>query len=277
MTVTELLMLNSVLILIAMVLLWLVSLRMRDASIVDIFWGLGFVAVAWCSYFSLEDQPEGRWLIPILVTVWGTRLSVYLAWRNHGKPEDYRYQAMRERNGAAFWWRSLITVFLLQGAVMWLVSLPIQLGLATPERPPTWQIAAGVALWTVGFLFETVGDLQLTRFKAVPANSGEVMDRGLWRYTRHPNYFGDFLVWWGLFFVSASISIWWTAISPIVMSVFLMRVSGVTLLEAGLNESKPGYAEYTGRTNAFFPWRPRPSNQAGHSDLEIADTDSSNA
>jgi steroid 5-alpha reductase family enzyme len=241
-------------------LTWAVSLPLRDASIVDIIWGLAFVAIAWAAFLAAPDDAVAarQWLLAVLVTVWGVRLAGYLAWRNLGKGEDRRYTAMRtKRANFALW--SLGGVFLLQAALAWVVSLPVQLGMAAdgPDRlsPLTW---VGVALWAVGFGFETVGDLQLARFKADPANGGAVMDRGLWRYTRHPNYFGDFCVWWGLFLVAAETGVALLGVvGPLLMSILLTRVSGRDLLERSIGKRRPGYAEYVARTNGFFPGPPR--------------------
>ncbi|WP_233200232.1 DUF1295 domain-containing protein [Blastopirellula marina] len=243
-----------------MTLVWLISLWRKDASVVDIFWGLGFVLVAWTNY-ALSPQPSVyHLLLPLLTTIWGVRLSVHLFWRNHGKPEDYRYAAMREHWGAAFPWVSLLTVFALQGAVMWIVSLPLQVGIALADRQIVWLIVLGVLGWAKGLFFEAVGDWQLARFRANPDNQGQVLNTGLWRYTRHPNYYGDFVVWWSLYLVAVGQSgAWWTAIGPAAMSIFLMKVSGVTLLEHSLSKKKPGYAEYVARTNAFFPGLPKRS------------------
>jgi steroid 5-alpha reductase family enzyme len=183
-------------------------------------------------------------------------LAGYLAWRNHGKPEDYRYRAMRDAYGERFRWISLFLVFGLQGAIMWIVAMPIQTGQSS-AAPWRWLDGLGVLIWTVGFLFETVGDLQLARFKSDPANRGQVMDRGLWRYTRHPNYFGDFLVWWGLYLIATAGGVWWTVFSPALMSVLLVRVSGVALLEKSLKSRTAGYDAYVRRASSFFPWPPK--------------------
>ncbi len=253
----EVLVTNAAVVAGAMVLLWLLSLAVRDASIVDIFWGLGFVLVAWVTFFTADGEQARQVLFVALVTIWGARLAGYLAWRNIGKGEDYRYKAMRRRAGARWWWQSLLQVFLLQGVLMWVVSLPVQAGQAADGSLNLLDFA-GAALWAVGIFFETVGDVQLARFKADPANEGQVMDRGLWRYTRHPNYFGDFLVWWGLYLVAlATVDAWWTIVGPLVMTVLLMRVSGAALLERSLTKRKPKYEDYVRRTNAFFPGPPR--------------------
>jgi steroid 5-alpha reductase family enzyme len=240
---------------------WIVSLVVSDASIVDLIWGLGFVLVAWTAVIVGDGYDARALLLAALVTVWGLRLSGYLAWRNLGSGEDKRYQAMRERWGARFWLVSLVTVFVLQGVLMWIVSLPVQLS-ASAADPSNLGLLAwlGVAVWLVGFGFESLGDLQLARFKADPDNAREVMDRGLWRYTRHPNYFGDFCVWWGIFLVAAETGPGrWGVIGPIVMSALLMRYSGVGVLEKSIGSRRPGYAEYARRTSTFFPRPPKPA------------------
>jgi len=245
-----------------MVLLWLVSLAITNASIVDIFWGLGFVIVAWLSLWLAHGHGTRAVLLVALTSVWGARLSGYLAWRNLGHGEDPRYRAMRERNGARFWLISLGTVFGLQALLIALISLPLQAGLRAPALTHVTILqGVGVLFWLVGILFEAVGDLQLARFKADPANANAVMDRGLWRYTRHPNYFGDFAVWWGLYLVAVSDiaglrALGWTAVGPAIMSFLLMRVSGVPLLERSLRQRRPDYEAYIRRTSAFFPWPP---------------------
>ena len=242
-----------------MSLLWIVGVAIRDASIVDIAWGPGFALVAWTAFLLADGADGRRLLLAVLTTVWGLRLGAYLAWRNLGKGEDFRYQAFRRRWGDRYWLISLFQVFWLQGALMWVVSLPVQAG-QVPDVPPGlgWRAGLGIAVWAAGLFFETTGDLQLARFKADPGNRGKVMDRGLWRYTRHPNYFGDFLVWWGLFLVAVEArGTWWTVIGPIVMSTLLLRVSGVRMLERTIATRRAGYREYALRTSAFFPRPPR--------------------
>ncbi len=258
----EILLTNVLVILGMMVCIWLLSLPLKDASIVDICWGLGFVLVAWMTWRIAEGDPDRKLLLAILVTIWGLRLSLYLAWRNIGHGEDPRYQAMRAKYGARFPLISLLRVFVLQGVVMWIVSLPIQVGQVYDTTPAFhWLDWAGVVLWMVGLFFESVGDIQLARFKAKPENNGQVLNTGLWRYTRHPNYFGDFLMWWGLFLIAFAASpsqTWWSAIGPLIMSFFLLKVSGVTLLEKSLKKSKgTAYEDYIQRTNAFFPGLPK--------------------
>jgi steroid 5-alpha reductase family enzyme len=244
---------------VAFISLWLLSLVLRDASIVDIFWGPGFVLVAWTAYVVADAAATRHQLLAVAVTIWGARLGGYLAWRNLGKGEDRRYQAMRRHWGDRFWWVSLFTVFVLQGVIMWVVSLPVQVAMAADGTDTFWPaVTIGAALWAAGLSFETIGDIQLARFKADPANKGMVMDRGLWRYTRHPNYFGDFVVWWGFYLMAlGTIDPWWTAVGPALMSFMLLRVSGVAMLERSIGKRRPGYEEYARRTSAFFPRTPR--------------------
>jgi steroid 5-alpha reductase family enzyme len=263
MSVSAILLLNAALISIAMVLLWLVSLRLKDASIVDIFWGIGFVLIAWAT-FAVTAVDLRSIMLVAMTTIWGVRLAVYLAWRNHGKGEDSRYKAMRDYRGHTFWWVSLITVFGLQGAVMWLISLPIQIGQA--DQPSLSMFGgAGVILWLIGFMFESIGDYQLARFKSAPQARGKVLDQGLWRYTRHPNYFGNALIWWGIFWVSASSSTWWLVLSPVLMTFLLLKVSGVALLEKGLAKRSAEYRDYIRRTSRFVPWPPKGDPISGKS------------
>lgn len=238
---------------------WIVSVMAKNASIIDVAWGLGFVGITWL-YVGLGTAPTPRtWIVATLVTLWGLRLSLYILWRNWGMGEDYRYRAMRERNPRTFPWRSLFTVFWLQALLLWAISLPLFLAVRSPAPPSlTWLDILGIMLFVVGFVFEAGGDWQLARFKARAENRGKLLDRGLWRYTRHPNYFGDAVVWWSFFcFAAATPQSLWTIYSPVLMTVLLMKVSGVALLERRLVEAKPGYRDYVARTNAFLPWRPR--------------------
>jgi steroid 5-alpha reductase family enzyme len=243
----------------AMLGLWLLSLALRDVSIVDVFWGLGFVMVAHWVRTTAPGFPPRAALVSVLVTLWGMRLAVYLCWRNWGAGEDHRYQAMRRRHGARFWLSSLIVVFGLQGVLMWIISLPVQLAIASPTPAALGALdLLGTALVLFGLGFESLGDWQLARFKADPASRGGVMDRGLWRYTRHPNYFGDAVVWWGLFcFALTTPAHAWTVVAPILMTYLLTRLSGVPLLEKKLARTRAGYAAYVARTSSFVPWPPK--------------------
>jgi steroid 5-alpha reductase family enzyme len=241
-----------------MILLWLASLLLKNSSIVDIFWGTGFVVTGWVFFALTPDGfPARKLLLMVLTTIWGLRLSLYILYRNWGKSEDFRYQVWRKEAGAAWWWRSFFKVFLLQGILMWIISAPLLAAQfrSAPDRLTVLDFI-GAAVWAIGFFFEVAGDFQLARFKANPANKGKVMDRGVWRLTRHPNYFGDSAQWWGYYLIAASAGGWWTVFSPIIMTLFLLRVSGVTLLEKTL-ESRPGYKEYIESTSAFIPWFPR--------------------
>lgn len=237
---------------------WSVSVAVKNASIVDIVWGLGFVCVAWAVRFRVDGFSARQNLLVALTTIWGLRLAGYLFWRNHGKGEDYRYRNMRKHWGARFPWVSLVTVFGLQGVLMFVVSLPVQLGQGPLTPDLGWLAVAGVIVWAIGLFFEVVGDAQLARFKADPANAGALMTTGLWKYTRHPNYFGDACVWWGIALVAAETTVGrWGLIGAAVMTVLLRRVSGVVLLEKSLSKRKPGYAEYIARTSAFIPRPPK--------------------
>lgn len=253
-------MLSSLLaIMVYMTVLWLVSLRMKNASIVDIFWGPGF-ALASLIYFALT--PDGfqarKLLIVALVSLWGLRLGWHIGRRNLGHDEDYRYQEWRRASGENWWWVSFFKVFVLQGFMMWIISTPLMVAqyASEPANLTAFDVL-GALLWLTGFTFEAVGDWQLTQFKSDPANKGKVMRTGLWRFTRHPNYFGDAALWWGYFLIALSVPNGFISIfSPVIMTLMLMRVSGVALLEQNLKKTKPGYADYIATTNAFFPGPP---------------------
>lgn len=242
-----------------MTLVWLISLVKRDAGIIDIFWGPAFAVLAWFYWAAGSGDGARRLLVPVLVTAWALRLAGYIWWRNRGGGEDYRYAAMRQKYGRAFAPLSLVIVFWLQAALAWLIGMPLlQVQRATGPAGLGWLDGLGLALFAVGLFFEAVGDLQLARFKSDPANRGRVMDRGLWRYTRHPNYFGDAALWWGLTcFALATAGSAWVLFSPVLMTFLLLKVSGVALLEKGLGSTKPGYDEYVRRTSAFLPWPPK--------------------
>lgn len=245
-----------------MTMLWIVSLVLKNSSIVDIFWGTGFVITTWIVFALTPDGFATRkWLLSILVTIWGLRLSLYILSRNAGKPEDFRYQVWRREAGANWWWRSFFKVFLLQGVLLWIIAAPLlaaQIS-ATPNQL-TWLDYLALPVWLIGFFFEAVGDWQMARFKANPANKGNVLNTGVWRYTRHPNYFGDAAQWWAYYLIALAAGGWWTLFSPLIMTGLLMRVSGVTLLEKALKKTKPGYKKYAETTSEFVPWFPRQSN-----------------
>ena len=241
-----------------MTLLWLVSLHLKNASIIDIFWGIGFIVVAWLA-FALTPQGylPRKLLIGTLVTLWGLRLAIHIGLRNLGKLEDFRYAKWRAEHGTRWWWFSFIQVFLLQGFLMWVISAPILAamtsGFPAILTPLDWL---GALLWAFGLLFEAGGDAQLMAFKTNPANKGKLFTGGLWKYTRHPNYFGEALVWWGFYLIALAAGRWWTMFSPVLMTYLLLKVSGVAMLERTMRQ-KPDFEEYKRRTSAFFPWFPK--------------------
>ena len=242
-----------------MILLWLVSLWLKNSSIVDIFWGTGFVIFAWIAFLL---TPEGfmmrKLLLCLLVTLWGLRLSLHILNRNWGKPEDFRYQTWRKAAGSSWWWKSFFKVFFIQGLLLLIIAIPLLAAQISPLPDHLiWLDLFATLVWLVGFTFEALGDWQLMRFKANPANKGKLLTTGAWRYSRHPNYFGDAAQWWAFFLIALAAGGWWTIISPILMTGLLMRVSGVTLLEKTLKETKPGYQEYVESTSEFIPWFPR--------------------
>jgi steroid 5-alpha reductase family enzyme len=243
-----------------MTLVWLLSLWLKNTSIVDIFWGSGFVLANWIYVALAPGDFVGRKVVlSALVTIWGLRLSLYILWRNWGEPEDYRYRQWREEHGDRWWWYSYFQTFILQGLLMWIISTPL---LAVHHAPVPSRLTLldwlGVVVWSMGFFFEAVGDFQMARFKADPSNKGKVLDSGVWRYTRHPNYFGDAAQWWGYYLMAAAAGAYWTIYSPVLMTILLLRVSGVALLEKKLTETKPKYQDYIRRTSAFVPWFPKP-------------------
>jgi steroid 5-alpha reductase family enzyme len=269
-----------IVIMIMMTTLWVISIFIRNVSIVDLFWGLGFVITGWFYYFHTEGFEPRKLLLMIMVTIWGLRLSGYLTWRNAGKGEDFRYRQFRKNYGEKrYWWISFFQTFLLQGVLMWLISVPL-LGAQYPLPAEQYQLAgvqfhlpgaqysssvghlgfldfAGIVLWIIGITFETGGDFQLARFKADPSNKGKVLSSGFWKYTRHPNYFGDTAVWWGFGMLSVAAGSWLPALGSLLMTALIIKVSGVALLEKSLVSDKPGYKEYIERTSAFIPWFPK--------------------
>ena len=235
---------------------WLVSLAKHDASVVDSVWAV-FILLGAVIYAAALPQSGPRTLCVIALTaLWSIRLTAYLTWRNWGEPEDRRYQDIRARNQPNFERKSLYLVFILQAVLAWIISAPLLAALAG-VRPLGWLDAVGGTVVIFGVVIESVGDAQLVRFKSAAANRSRVMNRGLWRYTRHPNYFGEFCVWWGFYLIALSADGEWAIISPLLMSVLLLKVSGVALLEKDIAERRPAYREYVSRTNAFFPGTPK--------------------
>jgi steroid 5-alpha reductase family enzyme len=250
--------LGFLLIMVMMTILWIVSISVKNASIVDLFWGLGFVLTTGFYFLKTEGSETRKILLLILVSLWGLRLSLYLAWRNIGKGEDFRYKQFRKNYGPKYWWVSFFQTFLLQGILMALISVPLlgaqYYGRNIPLRLPDF---AGIVFWIIGFFFETAGDLQLARFKSNPSNKGKVMDKGLWRFTRHPNYFGDTAVWWGYGLICIGAGSYLPVLGSVLMTFLIIRISGIGLLEKTLKEKKPQYKSYIEKTSAFFPWFPK--------------------
>jgi steroid 5-alpha reductase family enzyme len=243
----------------AMTLLWLVSVFLKNASIVDPFWGLGFVIAGVFYFFTTEGFELRKLIVLTLLTIWGLRLSIYLGMRNFGKAEDFRYQQFRKDYGEKrYWWISFFQVFLLQGVLLWLISAPL-LGAQfhSGGSDLNYFDYAAIIIWIIGFSFEAGGDYQLAKFKSDPNNKGKVLNTGFWKYTRHPNYFGDAAVWWayGLFSVAAEIYL--PLLSSLLMTLLIVKVSGVSLLEKTLKNTKPQYKDYVEKTSAFFPWFPK--------------------
>ncbi len=249
----------SLLIVFLLTLLWLLSVIIKNASIVDLFWGTGFVIANAYYFLAPGDFFTRQLLLFILVSVWGLRLSIFLAFRNIGKGEDYRYQEFRKKYGPErYWWFSYFQVFLLQGVLMMLVSLALLGGhYGTQNNSLNLLDYLAIAVWVVGFLFEAGGDYQLAKFKKNPNNKGKVLNTGLWKYTRHPNYFGDSVIWWSYAIFSIAAGSYWTIIGSFIMTFLLLKVSGVALLEKSLKEGKPEYNEYVKKTNSFIPWFPK--------------------
>ena len=246
-------------IMIMMTTLWIVSVLIKNVSIVDLFWGLGFVLTGGFYFLKTDGSEPRKIILLLLVTIWGLRLSLYLIWRNLGKGEDFRYSQFRKNYGEKrYWWLSFFQTFLLQGLLMWLISAPL-LGAQyhRTDNPLGIFDFAGIALWIIGFIFEAGGDFQLALFKSDPSNKGKVMDKGFWHYTRHPNYFGDSAVWWGFGLICIASGNYLPALGSVLMTALIIKVSGVALLEKTLKEDKPQYMEYIEKTSSFIPWFPK--------------------
>ena len=241
-------------------LLWLVSIKMRDASIADIWWGPGFALLAWVAILTSEPNSARGLLVAGVLTLWGLRLSVFMARRNLGHGEDRRYQAMRAKS-PNFWWFSLFKVFYLQGALQIAVALPVFAVAHSQADLGLWD-GIGLTIAMCGIIIEAMADSQLTRFKAQPHSKGKVMDKGLWGYSRHPNYFGNAVLWAGLGIVGlAAAGPWWSLAGPLLMLFLLLKVSGVAMLESTIAQRRPGYQQYISEVSAFVPWprrRPQP-------------------
>jgi len=240
-----------------MVVAWLLSLTLRNVGIVDVFWGLA-IAGAGGTWLLLQPDPSPRGALALLLAVlWAARLALHILWRNRGKSEDRRYRVIRANNEPNFAFKSLYIVFLLQAVLAWLVAMPL-LGTALSTASPLGPVdLPGVLLWLAGFLLQSTADLQLARFQKRPDAERAVMNQGVWRYSRHPNYFGEFLMWWGLWLIAAAGGAWWTVFGPLLITFFLLKVSGVALTEKDIGSRRPEYADYIRRTSAFVPWPPR--------------------
>ncbi len=246
-------------IMIMMSVLWIISIIIKNVSIVDLFWGFGFVLAA--TFYFLKTGGDGprKIILLTMVILWGVRLSVYLTFRNAGKGEDFRYRQFRKDYGEKrYWWISFFQTFLLQGILMWLISAPL-LGAQFygPEKPLGLIDFLGIAFWITGFAFEAGGDWQLARFRSDPRNKGKVLNTGFWHYTRHPNYFGDSAVWWGYGLLCLSAGSILPVLGSLLMTALIIKVSGVALLEKSLKDQKPQYKEYIEKTSAFLPWFPK--------------------
>lgn len=236
---------------------YLLAILAKRNDLADVAWGLGFIMVAVVSGLANSGSTPRQVVVLTLVLLWAVRLAMHIWARNRGQPEDFRYKKWREDWGDQYLWKAYLNVFLLQGLFMVINSLPIWLVNTTDRGGFTLLNGVGVAVWLVGLLFEAVGDLQLTLFRRNPANKGQIITTGLWRYTRHPNYFGEALLWWGLWIVTIGSRLWLLgAIGPAFITLMLTRVSGIPMLEKR-SATKPGWAAYAARTNAFVPWFPK--------------------
>ena len=243
----------------ATTILWLISIKVQDASIADLMWGMFFVIQGCMAYW--ETPNERSLLLMILTGIWGLRLSIYLGLRNHGQPEDRRYRAMRANHGKNFWWRSYFTVFLFQMLIAWFVGMPQRLG--ATDVALSLLDGIGIIVWSIGLFFEIIGDWQLSQFLR-NGNQDGVLNTGLWRYTRHPNYFGDAFLWWGLGIIAVSgTGAFWILLSPLLMTGLLLKVSGVSLLEKDISDRRPAYQAYIHETSAFVPWFPKTISKQG--------------
>jgi steroid 5-alpha reductase family enzyme len=240
-----------------MAVIFVVALFKKDNSIVDIAWGLGFILVSLMSFFLESEFAVRHIIVTVLVLIWGTRLAFHIFIRNKGKGEDFRYAQWRREWGKWFLLRSFFQIYMLQGLLLLIIAYPVILTNHSREEGISYLDLVGVVLWVTGFFFEALGDFQLSKFKKDPGNKGKIMRFGLWKYTRHPNYFGEAVMWWGIFLVALSVKLGWTAIiSPLLITFLLLRVSGVAMLEKKYVGNKE-FEEYAKKTSAFFPWFPK--------------------
>lgn len=254
MQLSDMLLLSGVVILVYMTLNYLLALWRRDNSLADIAWGPGFILVAIITFLASDHETIRQWFVLGLVIAWGGRLALRIYRRNRGKGEDFRYRKWREEWGKNWVLRSYLQVFLLQGFFMWLVSLPLIVINAGSEASPGWWDFAGIGVWLTGFLFETIGDAQLDAFLKQQSNRGKILDTGLWRYSRHPNYFGEVMQWWGIFIIANAVpSGWVSIIGPLMITFLILKVSGVPLLEKAMSQN-PEFKAYQEKTSKFIPW-----------------------
>jgi steroid 5-alpha reductase family enzyme len=237
---------------------YIVSLVIKRGDIADTFWGLGFASIGLVTYWRIHSFALSWAIFGMLMPlVWGLRLSHYIFWRNHGKPEDFRYATWRREWGSQYLLRSFLQIWCLQGVLLWLVSMPVAFSAAQSETDCPMLAVAGIVVWAIGLGFEAVGDAQLARWRIHPSNRGKIIDVGLWHYTRHPNYFGEVLLWWGVYLFAASFTGGWkTLVGPLTITVLILKVSGIPMLEKKY-EGRPDFEAYKKRTSAFFPWFPK--------------------
>ena len=254
---------GGLVLLVSACLVWLISIVKNDVSIVDSFWSVMFVLVFLVYVGTTAPQLDPRELVAgILLLFWAARLSVYITWRNWGKTEDHRYRAIRHKYEPHFWLKSLFIIFIFQAVLAWIVSLPLLAIVSVSSKIGILDFIA-IALIIFGIAYESIADWQLYRFKTQAANQGKVMNQGVWRYSRHPNYFGEFCIWWGFYFLALAVGGWWSVISPLLMTFLLLKFSGVALLESDIGQRRPKYAEYIRSTNAFFPGPQRMTASGG--------------
>ncbi|MGV8929709.1 MAG: DUF1295 domain-containing protein [Brevundimonas sp.] len=261
--IVALLGLNLALIVVVMLALWGLSLRLKDVSFIDAVWPMGMLLLALATLPRTDGDPIRKWLLIWLVAIWALRLGWHLFTRWRGQGADGRYveivAGLERTRGWSFGKTALLAVFLPQAVLAWLTSLPVQLGQVAADPAIGWIGWTGAVLAVIGIGFESIGDAQLASFKKDPANKGKVMDTGLWRWTRHPNYFGDACVWWGLYLIAAETGPGlWAIAGPLFLTFTLTRWSGIGITEKATAKTKPGYAEYVRRTSAFIPWPPKP-------------------
>lgn len=259
---------NLMITIVFMCLGWLVSLKYRNVTVVDSMWGAGFVLIVWISFLGTDGFVGRSLLLCILVTLWGGRLSIHLTRRNWGQGEDPRYGKWRVAGGERFWVISLFKVFLLQALFLWAIALNVQLGVAAsaPSHFTRFDLL-GLLIWSIGFMFEAVADWQLAAFKSDPANHGRTMRKGLWAFSRHPNYFGEILVWWGVFMITLSQPAnLWTVISPVLITLVVLKMTGVPLTEKHISQKRSDYECYRKKTNAVVPWFPKKGGGCEYAD-----------